>query len=294
MHNECYSTEHIPNSEVGKIFDGILTKIYKAILAEYQEEINSSLKNSDDLYYWALAMLNKYRIQYYSALTLTYKKSESTFESNKFLDITSIHNIIRSCYETYLIFDYIYIQPENNDEERRLRILLYKYDGYYWVVKNEKKGTENYNNAQKFKNDILKQISKNIIFKNKKIEDRRQILIDCRWKPSYREIAGKTEFSKLNSSWQYSMLSMYAHNSFVALRTVNGYYWSNYTDYNVDCINCHLYEMTTLIIIDLMRLFHKINLKKILTNDEWAIMGEFRYMAQLKDVTNQKNTDNVN
>lgn len=294
MDNDCYSTEHIPNSEVGKIFDGILTKVYKSILTNYSGEINSALKNSDDLYYWALAMLNKYRIQYYSALTLTYKKSESAFESSKFLDITSIHNVIRSCYETYLIFDYIYIQPENNHEERLLRVLLYKYDGYYWAGKNEKKGTENYNNAEKFKRDIVNQISKNNVFKNKKTEERRRILVDCIWKPSYRKIAEKTEFSKLNSSWQYSMLSMYAHNSFVALKTVNQYYWTNYEGYDIDAMNCHLYEITTLIIIAMIRLFHKIDLKKILTNDEWGIMGQFRYMSQLESVINEKNADYAN
>ena len=75
---------------------------------------------------------------------------------------------------------------------------------------------------------------------------------------------------------QYNILCQYSHNSFSSLSTIN-YYYSNLDKYDLDAINCHLYEVTTLFVESMLQLF---NLTlNIFSTDEINLMSEFKSMA---------------
>lgn len=266
-------SKKIDNSEVRFYFDSALKKVTENI---------KKRNNSEELYYWANNLFQKFKIQFYSIMKLTYEKTYDLENKYEYFDIVSISTLIRGCYETFLIFEYIYIQS-NNIDEINMKILFYKLNGYKDQASIVLKNTEDYKTVNEKIKNTKEKIYKNNIFKQFNEEYQKKLFES--WKPSWNEIAKKIRISDCNerlSDWnsrkQYNLLCQHSHGSFASLLLID-YYYKNLDKYDFDAINCQLYQTTTLFINDILRLF-KLNIE-IFEKEEIGLMQEFLYMSTL-------------
>ena len=264
----AYDESKIENSEIQYLYDSIFQKITNK-MNKYAFDKNPSL-------YWANVMFQKFKIQFYSVMQLTYKRTRNPKNQYQYLDIASINSIIRSCFETFLIFEYIYTQSTSSDE-KELKLLLYKYYGY----KDARKAVGKYKNPEECKaynnyyNETKKEIEEMQLF-NSLSKKERQELLHINWKPSWNKIISKTKFSELMGKSEYGKLSWYVHNTFAALSTLN-YHYTHLNEYDFDAINLQFYMIATFFVQSMMAQFDIT--KDLFSEDELGIMGEFLLLS---------------
>lgn len=281
------STDHIANNEVQYYYDKILQKISVNIREKYNSGEYIFLGQEE--MYLLIVMFDKYKIQFYSAMTLTYRCTQNPLQKYEYIDIASIQTIIRSCYETFLTFEYIFMQPdiiskfekselakskEAYCESVRLKILLYKYEGYrqsyfgFSTIKAEKEKN------RKIYEDYKLEILNNKIFKSYNDKSKNYILEN--WRPSWNSIASRTELSEWNSKNMYNIISQYTHNSYTSLISLDHHY-KNLDKYDRDAMLVQLFEFTAILINDYIRLFHIEH--ALLNEDEINLLNEFYTLA---------------
>lgn len=286
MNNDT-SSDHIENDEIQFYYDKILQKVSLYMRNKYNS--SNYLQLGQEAMYTALIMFDKYKIQFYSAVSLTYKGTQNPLNQYEYLDIASIHAIIRSCYETFLTFQYIYMQPnvigqyEMNEFKKsldgyirslQLKILLYKYEGYRQSISGFSSMPEEREKNFRISKEYKTEIQNNDIFKSLTEEQRLNILDN--WKPSWNMIASKTELSKWNSKNMYNILSQYSHNAYTTLMLLDKHY-RNLDEFNKDAMLSQLFEFTAIFVNDCVKLFH-ID-RGIFEPDEVALLTEFYTLA---------------
>lgn len=264
----AYDGEQIENNEIQYYYDSIFQKITDRL-----KEVHF---HSDDSLYWANVMFQKFKIQFYSIMQLTYKMTRNPNGQYEYLDIASINSIIRSCFETFLIFEYIYTQPTSTDE-KRLRLLLYKYHGYKDARKMfvSDRDSEEYKKYNKLYNDTKTSIVNMSCFASLPKEKHKDLLFGS-WKPSWNQIIDRTKLSALMGKIEYGKLSWHVHNTFAALATVD-YYYSHLDEYDFDAINLQLYMVASHFVQSMMVQF-EITID-MFSEDELGIMGEFLLLS---------------
>lgn len=165
----------------------------------------------------------KFHLQNLSLLDLAKGHSiHSSFYDNKaphikFLDISSIMTIVRSQYESLLIYQHLYVNPES-DEEQKLRFEA-------WVMSSmmqrstvfsnsEPLDKEKIENEQKSINEYKKSIQNNKYFKNLTEKEQRGLLNKGTGKlfKSWDTIFKESKFNEKGVFTNlYFMASVYAH-----------------------------------------------------------------------------------
>ena len=285
---DLISTDHISNSDVYIYYSSIVRKMTN-LLSSYKADNSSPLLNDESTKILIL-MFEKYRIHFYSIVNLTYKGTPDTENGEKYLDISSITLMIRSCYEVYLLFHYIFMQAssiskifkiesfENYRDVISLRCLLYKHDAYTQTIKAYNQVQKKKNTASLLLNQTILEIRVNPVFV--KLQKNEQEILLKKWKKSWADISKETELSKWASTENYNLMSQYAHSSFTALESLD-YYNNNPSLYDKDSMNLMLYITTTLFVKDLCRVLHVANEKfmGIFSQDEVNLMNEFYGLA---------------
>jgi hypothetical protein len=272
-----YTGDHIENNEVQYIFDSIFQKISQEIIQRECVGESDFLIN---------CLFQKYKIQFYSVIQLTYKKTINPSGNHFYLDIASIQTVIRSCFETYLIFEYIFNQS-SSESEIDCKILLYKRGSAKEFMRFQRNSLI-YNQAEEDIKSIDLLLEGNSYFLSLSEKDKKSLKNN--WRPSWMKIGENTLLSNTNNAEEYNSLSMYAHNTYHAIMNVH-YYYNNLDKYDVDSTNSHLYIITTLFSKSIIERF---NIRySIFTNDEIGIMGEFIALAkkerhELKKVNESK------
>jgi len=108
-------------------------------------------------------------------MQLTYSGTKDPFEKMLFLDITSINSINRVAYETFLLFEYLFVLPETK-EERNFRFYLYQLHGRKKQKKNYPKDSDGYKTLENMISDIRAKMQRNEFFKNLDRDSRNQYL----------------------------------------------------------------------------------------------------------------------
>jgi len=261
-----YNGNKIENHEIQYYYDSIFQKL--------TNRISGLHIHSDDSLYWANSMFQKFKIQFYSVMQLTYKMTRNPNDQFEYLDIASINSIIRSCFETFLIFEYIYAQAPSADE-KRLRLLLYKYHGYNDARRMIDKKSEQYKEYSGVCNDLKTSILKMSYFAALSKKERNELLFGS-WKPSWNQIIAGTKFSVLMGKDEYGKMSWHVHNTFAALNNVD-YYYRHLDEYDFDAINLQLYMVASHFIQSVLLQF-KITID-LFNEDELGIMGEFLLLS---------------
>lgn len=259
-----YDGELIKNDEVQYYFNSIFKKII-IVLQKQTVLVN------DEILTWGAVMFQKYTIQFFTAMQLTYERTKSPSKQGEYLDIVSINTINRAAYETFLLFEYIYTLPKSKDE-RNFRFWLYQYYGYKDCLKISERGTTSYREFEDYIKITRKKIQSTNCFKILTNTERDKLLTIADWKPNWNDIAKEVKLSYLNSNTVYKMLSWYAHNSFAALRAVNQYYQS-LEGYDIDATNGHLFTISALY-VQSVQLIYVIK-ADLFTENEQGILNEF-------------------
>ena len=275
-------SENISNEEVKYYMDEVLKKISRYILTIANENEYGLLEN-ESLYICRL-FFERFKIQFYSAHKLANEFTNDTNHNSEYLDIVSIEAIQRTCYENYLLFNYLYIQKgqymdivdrEDYLIELKFKLLLYKRDGYYQNELALSTYLEKKKEAIRFKKDIEKIIVNTSIYKNLNIERKKNLYKE--WKPSWNEISKGTILSEWYSKNMYNILSQNSHSSYVSLIKMDHHY-RNLEEYDRDSMNLQLYILVTLYLEDLYQLLKFP--KELFSLKELSLMGEFKLIAQ--------------
>ncbi|WP_020620586.1 hypothetical protein [Paenibacillus daejeonensis] len=282
------STEQIDNDKVPYYYDKVLQKVSVNIRNKYNS--GDYLILGQEGMYISLAMFDKFKIQFYSVISLTYRCTQNPLNQFEYLDIASIYSITRTCYETFLTYQYIYMQPEEignhkiNEfklskgsyfESLQLKILLYKFEGYKQSISGFSAIPEETEKNKKRSEECRVKILDNDIFNNFNDAQKKDIL--NAWKPSWNRIADKTELSTWNSKNMYNRLSQHSHNAYTSLILLDKHY-QNLDEFNRESMLIQLYEFTAILVNDYVKLFH-IDIS-IFAEDEIALLNEFYYLAQ--------------
>ncbi|MBB3111989.1 hypothetical protein FHS18_004057 [Paenibacillus phyllosphaerae] len=261
-----YNGDKIENHEIQYYYDSIFQKL--------TNRINGFHFHNDDSLYWANAMFQKFKIQFYSVMQLTYKMTRNPNNQYEYLDIASINSIIRSCFETFLIFEYIYTQP-SSAHEKKLRLLLYQYHGYKDARRMIDKKSEQYKEYSEVCNDLKTSILNMSCFSTLPEKKRSDLLFDS-WKPSWNQIVAGTKFSTLMGKDEYGKMSWHVHNTFAALNNVD-YYYRHLDEYDFDAINLQLYMVASHFIQSMLLQF-EITID-LFSEDELGIISEFLLLS---------------
>lgn len=278
-----FSTQHIKNKDVGFIFEKILERIYssarKNLLNSPIDQLSAKL---------GLEILNKVRIQYSSAIHLTFNhRIDPYFKTMQILDIASINSIIRSIYESILINNYIYMQSElfrkenniidkniTNDEIIEFKVILFEYDG-----SKQLPDLNRFSHPESRVHRDLKQIEKiltnNKVFKSLSVKNANNI--KNKWKPKIEKLIEATDIDSAWGNDEYKLMSYYCHNAINAINTIAHFErYKNTFDNNA--INCFLYSITAIYINDL-KTYLDIEYSN-LHRDEINLISEFSYIAK--------------
>ncbi|GEN71148.1 hypothetical protein [Chryseobacterium lathyri] len=208
-----------------KNIDDIKKRLFKMsdiliYLHEILAEQNIKLDEKD---IYSEQLVIKFHLQNLSLLDLAKGHSiHSSFYENKaphikFLDISSIITIVRSQYESLLMYQHLYINPES-DEEQKLRFES-------WIMSSmmqrstvfstsEPLDKEKIENEQKSINEFKKSIKDNKYFKNLTEKEQRGLLNKGTGKlfKSWDTMFSESKFSKEGVfSNFYFIASVYAH-----------------------------------------------------------------------------------
>ncbi|WP_433947034.1 hypothetical protein [Paenibacillus sp. SN-8-1] len=259
-----YTGDHIENHDVQYYLDSIFQKISQEIVKRECTSEPEFLMN---------CLYQKFKIQFFSIMQLTYKRTINPSGKYSFLDIASIQTLIRSCFETYLTFEYIYNQS-SNESEIECKVLLYKRGSTSEFLRYDE-DTKEYIQALQELQQIDLQLKENEYFSL--LCDKEIKVLKKSWRPSWMKIVDETILSKTNNAYEYNQQSMYAHNSYHALMNLHHYYL-NLDQYDVDATNVQLFIITSLFSKSLIEWF-KIS-PSLFTVDELGIMGEFITLAK--------------
>ena len=282
--------EHIDNKDVHLIYDSAFKKLTKDMKTKLDS--NTYFGLNEDTAHLAYIFFNKFKIQFYTALQLTFEGTTNPNGDYEYLDIASIHLIIRSCLETYLLFNYIYMQPNCMDVEIQLnednnyldliefKYLLYRYDSNNQMLQAFSKESgiikEKYNQSKKAKREYKCQIKSSSIFTQLSTDKKEELLKLNGWKPSWNKIALNVKPKIWNPHKKYNLLSQFAHTSYSAISNLN-YYYQNIDDYDKNAVNLELFQIGSLFFHDIHRIFHVES--EVFSEDEINLLSDFLGMA---------------
>ena len=131
-----------------------------------------------------------------------------------FYNPTSLNVLGRAAFETYLIFNYVFVTPKSNDEK--------DFKFYSWEISGllerqkfpfqSPRGKEKLEEERKYINELKTKLQKNSVFQSLTPKQQKNILKYGYWRlPSWREIALSAGLSELHAQAYYSYLCGYAH-----------------------------------------------------------------------------------
>lgn len=278
-----FPTQHIKNNDVGFIFERVLERIYSSAR---ENLLKSPIDQSSAKL--GLEILNKTRIQYSTAIHLTFSHKMDPYCKNmQILDIASSNSIIRSIYESILTHNYIYMQSEvfkkeNNITDKKVtnndiiefKVILFEYDGAKQLP-NLNRFSHPESRTHRDLERIEKILINNKVFKSLPTKNANNI--KNKWKPKIEKLI---EASGIDLAWgtdEYKIMSYFCHNTINAINTI-AHYERYKNKFDKIAMNCFLYAMTAVYINDL-KSYLDIGCAK-LDRDEINLISEFFYIAQ--------------
>ena len=142
----------------------------------------------------------------------------------KFFDLASLNIIARAMIENFLVFFYVFSEPEN-DEEKDFRYLVYWISGLIerrnYPIESPQ-GKLILAHEKKIIDTIIKRLEKNSYFNNLEIKQKERILKRGEWRfKSWTDIALSAGLNESNSKSFYKFLCGYAHSGSLSLQQIH-------------------------------------------------------------------------
>lgn len=273
-------TNSISNEEVaGVMFDSLL-KIHMKL-----EDIVERMKSPDE---WKYGLFKSFFKLYNTTLRLSESSSYVFRPEVTYTDIKAINIQIRSCHELYLLLQYI---TTNTISDGKYDEIQFKYECYRLSGALDSKRTyEKIKMApgyidlyKKEIGQVLSEISESRefirnspVYKILKNEIKKSVCngnwrISSEKKLSWNDLLEYTPMPREYGSFEYHLLSMYAHTSLTALKLEAQH------DYNMIGALSHLYKLSALICLTTLKAFN-IDIS-LLTKREIALIIDLRSMG---------------
>lgn len=251
-------TNSISNEEVAEVMYGALFKIHMKL-----EEISKKMTIAEE---WRYGLFKSFFKLYNTTLRLSEGTSYVFRPDINYKDIKAINIQIRACHELYLLFQYIITNTIGNGthDEKDFKYECYRLSG---ALDNKRtyekiKGIPGYKDLyDKEIGHVLTEISesralisKSPIYNLLKPDIKTAVRngtwrVDAGNKLSWNDLLQYTPMPREYGTFEYHVLSMYAHSSLAALKLEAQH------DYNMIGALSHLYKLSALICITTLNAF---------------------------------------
>lgn len=198
-----------------------------SILIKLAKKLNGSEYNNE-FQYWEFHIFVKFIMNYCSIAHIRNGIPFPPGTNNLISDPFMLNTAIRTCLETYLLYQYIFC--EKNETIKELRYLCWMKEGLQtrknYLVENELlQETQTKDKANiKILEDRLKG---NRTFLEYSIKRKKEILKGRNWKPSWNQLLKDSDLPKSYISTLYSSLSSYAHSESLSLTMITNNEYMN-------------------------------------------------------------------
>lgn len=140
----------------------------------------------------------------------------------------SIISLSRCIFESYLVFNYIFISTRDDDDEFHYRFTLWQLDGFksrqnFTIFKDESKAKME--KEQSVVTELYEDLYSNLNYKNLSEKQKKQFEEKYfRWHPDWTTVASMAGINKKHWRNTYGLMSQYAHsgyNSAFQIRQIN-------------------------------------------------------------------------
>ncbi len=220
----------IPNEEVPNLIHSMLFKQAAEIYRQTQEKSLSSPIIAQ------ISLFNLFFRQYNTILVLSRKVAHIGRPDTRYLDITSVHVLIRCCHERFLALWYLAssrVFPNfPSEKEAEFKWLCYQHGGLMDSFKNMEHRSRlvdtsnlagSINSDQKLYNEIIAKIKSNAIFEQLDNDAKTRIEKYGAWQVVDKRVlslSALARISPLNSAivqYEYHTMSLYAHPGYAGL-----------------------------------------------------------------------------
>ena len=147
---------------------------------------------------------------------------------SNFPDPFSFNVLIRSAFETFLVFYYIYIDTYDDQDKFEFRYISWELSGLFQRQKFPAELEESIKKLRKERkliDQLLARLEKNLLFNSKTDREKKQYIKNLkygRWRSKgWIEIAKSAGLSDLNSKYIYQFLSEHAHSGNISATQVS-------------------------------------------------------------------------
>lgn len=191
-------------------------------IAEANKGINAG---ADERNLDAEGLLTKF---FYHAASILYLSKSTTLKDIlnlpiSFFDPASINILARSAIETFLVFNYVFIEPKS-EKEKDFRYLSWTLAG---LLERQKYSIQSPKGKEKLKAEgvIIQSlhtiIKNNDFFKELTQKQQNNLLKKGIWRPSWKDIGLSAGLNELHAAQFYSFLSEYAHSGSLSIRQLH-------------------------------------------------------------------------
>jgi hypothetical protein len=205
-------TEH--ESELAKLID---------LLARVGEECDTLSRSAGGVKRNALGFAFKLTGHGISALTLLRDRSALDPKGPHFLDQTSVFVLARAGWEAFLLFNWIFVAPQDDDAERVIRYRRWSIESprarqaFEIVLEGQR---EQLMEEKKEIERALEEIKENPAFLRRSHKEQEEFLKDHgRWRSGFQKIAEEASISKIFARDHYSYLCDHAHSGWFSLES---------------------------------------------------------------------------
>ncbi|MEW6338760.1 MAG: DUF5677 domain-containing protein [Acidobacteriota bacterium] len=171
--------------------------------------------DQNDQRYWALGFGVKLALHAASTLTLLRDGSALTAEATRSLDRTSVCVLARAAWEAFLLFHYIFVEPADEEDERRLRYLRWSIESprarqhYEVLLPGQKEQLEEERvEIERYEEEIRS----NPAFLRRNPEERAKFMKKgTGWRPGWNAIGESAGIAKLYRCVHYNYLCDHSH-----------------------------------------------------------------------------------
>ncbi|MHB0897322.1 MAG: hypothetical protein ACYC1A_07225 [Spirochaetales bacterium] len=176
----------------------------------------------NEMMYWEFQIFMKFIMNYCSIAHIRNGIPIPPNTNNKISDTFMLNTAIRTCLETYLLYQYIFC--EKSESVKEFRFLCWIKEGLQtridYLIKNE--SLQLTQDKDKINIEILNdRIKSNSTFKECSDKRKNEVLKRHNWRPSWNKLLKDSDLPKGYKNVLYSSLSSYAHSESLRLSIFN-------------------------------------------------------------------------
>lgn len=262
----------------------ISLELFRRVLLRNLESLKGYEVNHDKPLLYKYEFVRKFTINFLSAMHLRNGIPITGEEKDGYIyDTYSINTVIRTCFETYLLYFHLFLEQVSEDEANA-RFLLWWREGLSTRQKVPAKIAEHMEKLNDEARSILAieaDLEKNSFFKSFDAKQKKHRLKNSNWRPGWYEILEHSDFKCPLAKSGYGILSSYTHcESLGMLQMVQVPSYEVAEEINKSMINL-LLMVASLVIVSTPKSFP--NAKFLVNEEEKNCLETWKFAARLSE-----------